>query len=162
MDLDAFRWLLTDDGQALLAEATALVDGGATALAATLSLCSELDVLALGEDTARSLGLPAKGMRTLFLILAAMLAGASVSFAGLIGFVGLIVPHGVRRLAGGESRRLLPLCALGGAGFVTLCDLASRLLFSPYELQAGILMAVLGGPCFVFILLKRKGGRSHD
>lgn len=132
------------------------------ALSLVLTLCNELDVLSLGEDTAQGLGLSVKKMRTLFLILAAMLAGASVSFAGLLGFVGLIVPHAVRKLVGSESRYLLPLCVLGGAGFVTCCDLAARLLFVPYELPVGILMSVLGGPFFILLLLKRKGGKDHD
>ena len=132
----------------------------AAALAVVMTLCNDLDVLTLGEDAAQSLGMPVKKMRTLFLILAAMLAGASVSFAGLLGFVGLIVPHAVRKLVGSESRYLLPLCAIGGAGFVTACDLASRMLFIPYELPVGILLSVLGGPFFLLLLLKRKGGRS--
>lgn len=130
-------------------------------LALVLTLCNELDVLSLGDDTAQSLGLPVRKMRTVFLILAAMLAGASVSFSGLLGFVGLMVPHTARKLVGSESRFLLPLCALGGGGFVTLCDIAARLLFAPYELPVGILLAVLGCPFFL-VLLKRKGGRSHD
>ena len=126
-----------------------------------LTLHNDLDVLALGEETARSLGMPVKKARTLFLVLSAMLAGASVSFAGLLGFVGLIVPHALRSLVGSESRKLLPLCAIGGAGFVTSCDLAARLLFIPYELPVGILMSVLGGPFFLWLLMKRKGGRIH-
>lgn len=126
-----------------------------------LTLHNDLDVLSLGEETARSLGMDVKKIRTLLLILSAMLAGASVSFAGLLGFVGLIVPHAIRRLAGSESRILLPLCAIGGAGFVTACDLAARMLFVPYELPVGILMSVLGGPFFLVLLLKQKGGRSH-
>lgn len=131
------------------------------ALIVLLTLHNDLDVLALGEETAQSLGMSVKRIRTLFLVLAAMLAGASVSFAGLLGFVGLIVPHAVRNLTGSESRYLLPLCAVGGAGFVTACDLAARLVFSPFELPVGILMSVLGGPFFLALLLKRKGGRSH-
>ena len=127
-----------------------------------LTLCNDLDVLSLGEDTAQSLGLSVKKMRNLFLILAALLAGASVSFAGLLGFVGLLVPHASRKFVGNESRLLLPLCALGGAGFVTICDLIARLLFSPHELPVGILMSILGGPFFLLLLLKKKGGRSHD
>ena len=126
-----------------------------------LTLHNDLDVLALGEETARSLGMPVKKARTLFLVLSAMLAGASVSFAGLLGFVGLIVPHALRSLVGSESRKLLPLCAIGGAGFVTACDLAARLLFIPYELPVGILMSVLGGPFFLWLLMKRKGGRTY-
>ena len=132
------------------------------ALLILLTLCNELDVLALGEETAGSLGLSVKKIRPLFLVLSAMLAGAAVSFAGLLGFVGLIIPHAGRRLVGGESRYLLPLCILGGAGFVTACDLAARLLFAPYELPVGILMAVIGGPFFLLLLLKRRGGRTHD
>ena len=131
------------------------------ALIIILTLHNDLDVLALGEETARSLGMPVRKMRTLFLILSAMLAGASVSFAGLLGFVGLIVPHAVRSLVGSESRKMLPLCAIGGAGFVTACDLAARLVFIPYELPVGILMSVLGGPFFLCLLAKRKGGRAH-
>ena len=129
-------------------------------LSVLLTLCNELDVLSLGEETAQSLGLPVRKLRPLFLILAAMLAGASVSFAGLLGFVGLLVPHAARRLIGNESRFLLPLCAIGGAGFVTLCDLAARMIFAPYELAVGILMAVLGGPFFILLLLRRKGGHT--
>lgn len=133
----------------------------AAALVITFTLCSELDILALGEDTAQSLGLPVKRVRTLFLILAALLAGASVSFAGLLGFVGLLVPHVIRRMVGSESRFLIPLSALGGAGFVTLCDCTARVLFVPYELPVGIVMSVLGGPFFLVLLLRQRGGRSH-
>lgn len=128
-------------------------------LAAVFALCNELEVLSLGEDTARTLGLNAAGMRTLFLALAALLCGAAVSFAGLLGFVGLIVPHAVRRFAGNECARLLPLSALWGAAFVTVCDLLSRLAFRPQELPVGILLSALGGPFFLYILSKR--GRSN-
>lgn len=132
------------------------------ALAVTLTLCNELDVLGLGEETAQSLGLPVKKLRTVFLLLAAVLAGTAVSFAGLLGFVGLIVPHAARRFVGGEGRLQLPLCILGGAGFVTLCDLLSRVVFAPFELPVGILMSVIGGPFFLLLLLKRKGGKHRD
>ena len=128
------------------------------ALGAVLLLTNELEILSLGEDTARSLGLSANRMRTVFLALAALLCGAAVSFAGLLGFVGLIVPHAVRRFAGSECRRLLPLAALWGAAFVTVCDLAARLAFRPKELPVGILMSALGGPFFLYILAGRGGG----
>lgn len=130
------------------------------ALAAVFVLHNELEVLSLGEDTARSLGLNAGRMRTVFLGLSAVLCGAAVSFAGLLGFVGLIVPHAVRRLAGTACHRLLPLCALWGGTFVTVCDLISRLLFRPRELPVGILLSALGGPFFLYLLSKR-GGKSH-
>lgn len=131
------------------------------ALLAVFSLHNELDVLALGEETAQGLGMNVRKTRTLLLVLSAMLAGAAVSFAGLLGFVGLMVPHALRRLAGRESRFLLPMCALGGAAFVTLCDTAARMAFAPFELPVGILLSVLGGPFFLVLLLKRKGGRTY-
>lgn len=134
----------------------------AAALGILFTLCNELDVAALGDETARGLGLPAGRYRMLFLGLAALLAGAAVSFAGLLGFAGLIVPHFVRRFTGNESGTLLPLCALAGAGFVTLCDTAARYLFAPYELPVGILMSVIGGPVFLFLLLRRRGGHRYD
>lgn len=131
------------------------------AMTALLLMGNELDVLALGDDTAKSLGLPVKRMRTLFLVLAALLAGAAVSFAGLLGFIGLIVPHGIRKFTGSDNRALLPLCALLGGSFVALCDVVSRVLFAPYELPVGILMSVIGGPVFLILLFKRKGGHGH-
>ena len=131
------------------------------ALGAVFVLHNELEILSLGEDTAKSLGMNAARMRTIFLALAALLCGAAVSFAGLLGFVGLIVPHAIRRLSGNEIRVLLPLSALLGGAFVTVCDVAARLAFAPYELPVGILLSVLGGPAFLWLLWKRKGGRNH-
>ena len=122
------------------------------------SFANELDVLTLGDDEAKSLGLNANVMRTVYLILCAAMAGAAVSIAGLLSFVGLLVPHVVRRMATAEARHLIPLCALFGAGFVTLCDTLARIVFAPYELPVGIIMAFLGAPFFIFILLRGKGG----
>ena len=110
------------------------------ALALSFSLTHELDLLMLGRDT----------------------AGAAVSFAGLLGFIGLIVPHIMRRLVGDESRLLLPGCAMGGAVMLLLCDLASRMLFRPYELPVGIALSFIGGPFFVWLLLRQRKGRTHD
>ena len=132
----------------------------ALALAVLFTLCNELDVVTLGDETAQGVGLRVGRYRMLFLVLAALLAGAAVSFAGLLGFVGLIVPHFVRRFTGNESGRLLPMCAVAGAGFVTLCDMAARLLFAPYELPVGILMSVVGGPVFLYMLIRHKGGHA--
>ena len=132
----------------------------ALALAVLFTLCNELDVVTLGDETAQGGGLRVGRYRMLFLVLAALLAGAAVSFAGLLGFVGLIVPHFVRRFTGNESGRLLPMCAVAGAGFVTLCDMAARLLFAPYELPVGILMSVVGGPVFLYMLIRHKGGHA--
>ena len=130
------------------------------ALGAVLLLHRELEVLSLGEDLARSLGVNARRMRTVFLALAALLCGAAVSFAGLLGFVGLIVPHALRRFAGTECRVLLPLAAIWGGAFVTVCDLLARLAFRPQELNVGILLSALGGPFFLYLLSKRGGGQD--
>jgi len=131
----------------------------ALALAAAFTLCSEMDLLMLGTDTAQSLGLPARKYRMILLTIAAALAGAAVSIAGLLGFVGLIVPHMVRRLVGEESRLLLTGCALGGAALLTICDLLARLLFAPYVLPVGIVLSLAGGPFFIWLLLRQRGGR---
>lgn len=141
-----------------------LIPGTAVILVAflvLLTLSERLEVLTLGEETARSLGMRTGGTRALFLLLAALLAGAAVSVCGLLSFVGLLVPHAVRRTAGSATRHLLPLCALYGGGFVALCDTLSRVLFSPYEVPVGILFAFLGAPFFVFILIRGKGGVHH-
>ena len=109
----------------------------------------------------RALGLNTGAVRTLLLMLAAALAGAAVSMAGLLSFVGLMVPHALRLLSGGEARRLIPLCALAGAGFVTACDTLSRVILAPYEFPVGIVMAFLGAPFFLFILIRGKGGHGR-
>lgn len=127
-----------------------------------LFLSNDLDLLRLGTEQAQSLGLPARSQRIILLALAAALAGAAVSFAGLLGFVGLIVPHILRRLLGEESLPLLVSCIFGGAAFVTGCDLLARLLFAPYELPVGIVLALGGGPFFIWLLLHRKGERQYD
>ena len=126
-----------------------------------LTLSKELDVLTLGEESAASLGLNTGLMRAVFLLLSALLAGAAVSVCGLLSFVGLLVPHAVRRIASSESRHLLPLSALLGAGFVTLCDTLARVLLAPYDLPVGIIMAFLGAPFFIFILIRGKGGAEN-
>lgn len=127
-----------------------------------LTLTNELDVLTLGEDSAKGLGMNTSVMRTVFLLLSALLAGCAVSLAGLVSFVGLIVPHAVRRIAGSKSSHLVPLCGLFGGAFVCLCDTAARTFFAPYEVPVGIIMSFFGAPFFVFILIKGKGGHSRD
>lgn len=141
---------------------TRLIPAGIGILAALViifTLHNELDVMSLGEETAQGLGLSVKRMRTIFLTLAALLAGASVSFAGLLGFVGLIIPHIGRSLVSSESKKLLPFSAVCGASFVTLCDFISRMMFEPYEVPVGILMSFIGGPFFIFLLMRKRGER---
>ncbi|MDR2899610.1 MAG: iron ABC transporter permease [Clostridiales bacterium] len=123
-----------------------------------LSLCSGplLNVLSLGDEIALSLGVPVRISRLMLLTLAAVLAGSSVAIAGLLSFVGLIVPHAARFLTGNDQRWLMPVAMLFGGSFVLACDLAARMLFSPYELPVGILLSFLGGPFFIFLLLRNR------
>lgn len=134
----------------------------AVSVVLVLSMHNELDVLTLGDENAKGLGMNTSLMRTLFLIFAALLAGCAVSLAGLLSFVGLIVPHAVRRMAGSRSIHLLCLCAVFGGAFVCFCDTLARSIFTPYEIPVGIIMAFLGAPFFLFILFKGKGGYEND
>ena len=146
-------------GSVTLARVAPAAAIGAVCLAGVLLLTNELDLLALGAETAQSLGLRVGRMRVVLLALAAGLAGAAVSVAGLVGFVGLIVPHLMRRFLGEESRPLTVGCALGGAALLTFCDTAARTLFAPYEIPVGVALSLGGGPFFIWLLTQRKGGR---
>ena len=128
-------------------------------LVLALLLCHDMNILALGEETAQSLGLSVRLCRLLFIVTAAVLAGGAVSSGGLMGFVGLIVPHAARFLVGEDNRRLIPASALLGASFVLGCDLLARVLFAPYELPVGILLNFLGGPFFLWLLLRQRRHR---
>lgn len=120
----------------------------------------EMDILSLGEETARSLGLKVGPVRIILLAGAALLAGGAVSFSGILGFVGLIVPHMVRKVLGSDSLPLLIGSALAGATLVTICDTLARSLFSPYELPVGILLSMLGAPFFLWLLFGQKRGKK--
>jgi len=119
---------------------------------------ARVNVLALGDDVARSLGARTERDSLLITSLGVLLAAASVSVVGPIGFVGLIVPHTARRLIGADHRLSLPLSALLGAAFLTLADTAARLIDRPSETPVGILVAAVGAPFFV--LLARQIGKA--
>ena len=127
-----------------------------------LLLAADLNVLCLGEQSAASLGLHIGAVRFLGILAAALLAGAAVSFAGLLSFVGLLAPHIARRLVGNNHRILLPAAMLLGAAFVVLCDVLARCLFAPFELPVGILLSLIGGPFFLGLLLHGRGRRMYD
>lgn len=126
-------------------------------LAALLGMRA-LNVCLMGDAAALSVGMDVGRVRLIMLGVAALLAGAAVSFAGLLGFVGLIVPHVMRLIVGNDLRVLVPTSALAGAGFVCLCDMCARTLFTPYELPVGILMAFVGGPFFIWLMVRLRGG----
>ncbi len=111
-----------------------------------------LDVLAVGDDHAEHLGIDAVRVRLIVVAAASLGTAAAVAVSGLIGFVGLVVPHVIRLIVGTSYRTLLPLCLLGGAAFLILCDLAARTAVSPGELPIGVVTAFVGAPFFAVIL----------
>jgi iron complex transport system permease protein len=117
-----------------------------------------LDALTGGDEAALALGLPVRRVRLLVIAAATLAAAVAVAASGIIGFVGLMAPHGARLLFGAGHRRLLPVSALLGALLLVWSDLVARLVLAPVEVPVGIVTAALGGPFFLF-LLRRRGGR---
>lgn len=126
------------------------------AFTAAMALSSRLGVLSLGDAAASALGIRVKRLRIGAMACAAACAAGVVSFAGLLGFVGLVVPHMAKRLVGHQPAKLLPVSAIMGAVLVVLADLLGRTLFAPSELPVGILMSLIGAPYFLILLCRRK------
>lgn len=115
-----------------------------------------LNVLQFGDEQARQLGLPVERVRRIVVVAATLTTAAAVAFAGVIGFVGLIVPHLVRLAWGSDYRRLLPLSTLGGAAFLLVCDVLARSLMAPQELPVGLITSLAGAPFFLWVLRRAK------
>ncbi len=118
-----------------------------------------LDVLSLGEEEASALGVPVRRVRLLVVGAATLGTAAAVAVSGLIGFVGIIVPHAIRLVTGASYRVILPLSAMFGAAFLIIADLTARTILSPAELPIGVVTAFLGAPFFVLVLRTAKGLR---
>lgn len=116
----------------------------------------DLNVMLLSEDEASSLGVNVERTKRWLILFVSLVTGAAVSISGMIGFVGLIVPHILRQLVGPDHRWLLPASGLGGALLLVLADLAARTLFAPIELRPGIVTALIGVPFFLYLLAKRR------
>jgi cobalamin transport system permease protein len=125
-------------------------------LSAAMLQARDLDLMQQGEETAASFGVDVEASKRFITLTAAMLTGACVAVAGLVGFVGLVVPHGVRLLVGPSNRALLPAGALAGAAFLVLCDLAARTIHPPVEIRLGVVTALCGGPVFIALLMRRQ------
>jgi len=115
------------------------------------------NLIAMGEETARHLGVETEQLKHISYFLASVLTGVVVSASGVIGFVGLVVPHICRRLFGPDHRMLIPAAFFGGATFLILADLVARLILSPMELPVGVMTAFIGAPVFVTLLRKSSG-----
>lgn len=147
-------------------EGLALIDIGfaglltAAGLLVLVASSGALNVLSLGDEGAAHLGVDIDRVRRRIFVATSLMVGAAVSVSGLIGFVGLVVPHALRVVLGPDHRLLVPASALAGATFLVLCDLGARLLFPVLTTEApvGVLTAFIGGPAFVYLLLR---GRSR-
>jgi len=115
-----------------------------------------MNVLLLGDAESKSLGLNAEGYRLWFIAISALLAASAISIVGLLGFVGLIVPHAARLIVGNDYRILLPASALLGVAVLCLSDTIGRVAFAPIELPVGIIMGVIGAPFFLYLLRKKR------
>lgn len=124
-------------------------------------LPSKLNILMLGDEVATGLGVNVERTRLIFIVLSSILAGAAVSVVGLLGFVGLIVPHITRMLIGSDYKYLFPGSIFVGASLLMLCDTLSRVLFAPMEIPVGIIMSALGAPFFLYLLRKRDKTNGH-
>ncbi|MBP5511733.1 MAG: iron ABC transporter permease [Kiritimatiellae bacterium] len=141
----------------LLAVAGTLI---AVAVAGLFFEARALNVLQLGRDTAYDVGVRVSRVLPLILVFATLAAASAVALSGIIGFVGLIVPHGVRRVFGTDHRVLLPCSVLFGGAFLVFCDTLARTLAVPYEIPVGVVTSLFGGPFFLYLLCAKRTGYS--
>ncbi|HLS18247.1 MAG TPA: iron ABC transporter permease, partial [Paracoccaceae bacterium] len=150
-------WMLGGFGLAqwsnLAFPAVALLFSGAV----FLRYAEPLNALTMGDESAATLGVNVRGLRMLILIVSAFLTGVLVAFSGMIGFVGLMMPHIARLLIGGDNRRVLPASALLGAIFLVLADVVARRLTAPNDMPIGVVTGLIGGLFFIALLTRQRG-----
>jgi iron complex transport system permease protein len=150
-------WMMGSLSDATTGKAAALLPYGAAAGAAVLLSASRLNLFAVGEENAAALGVDTEKSKRIVFLAASLLTGAAVAFAGVIGFVGLLVPHAARAIAGNDQRVLLPVSALCGAALLVAADALARTVFAPAELPIGAVTAAIGAPLFAWLLLRSDG-----
>jgi iron complex transport system permease protein len=150
--LEVYSWILGRLATNGWREVTLLLPYAVVAAGVVLALRRELDVLSVGDDEAASLGLHPQRSRIILVGAASLGTAAAVAVSGLIGFVGIIVPHAIRLIAGTSYRVILPLSMLAGAAFLTAADAAARTALAPAEVPIGVLTALIGAPFFVVVL----------
>lgn len=126
------------------------------ALVLALAVTRQLDILLLGEKTAKSLGMSVERVRFLVAGIAILATAAAIAVAGLVSFVGLIVPHMVRNIVGGDTKRLLVGCLFVGPALLVGADVGARLALNPVQLPVGIITGLLGGPYFLYLMRKQE------
>ncbi len=152
----AFNWLLGGATSAGWEPVWTVLPYVAAGVVVLLLHARALNVLQLDEEQARQLGLNVERVKLTLVLAATLMTAAVVAFGGLIGFVGLVVPHALRLLTGPDYRRLLPLTVIGGAAFLIAADLLARTVLAPQELPVGVVTALAGAPFFIFLLRRLK------
>jgi iron complex transport system permease protein len=152
----AISWLLGGSSQAGWGPVLTILPYLAIGLGVLLFSGHALNLLQFGDDQAQQLGLSITRTRTLLLLAASLATAAAVSFSGIIGFIGLIVPHVMRLWFGADYRRLVPLSLIGGAAALLLSDVLARIIVAPQELPVGIVTALFGAPFFLWVLRRAK------
>jgi iron complex transport system permease protein len=150
------RWLLGGLDGLLFPALTHAAPAVALGLLLLLAQARDLNALSAGGDAAASVGVSAGRATAMSFATASLLVGAAIALAGPIGFVGLMVPHASRALVGPDHRVLMPCAMLGGAALLVLCDTLARVALAPSELPVGVVTALLGGPFFLYLLLREK------
>jgi iron complex transport system permease protein len=146
----------------LMGDLSAVTLGNVGALSATVLPCfvlifsraHSLNLMSMGNDMARSMGVNVKATSALLLIVTSLMVSATVSYCGLVGFVGLVIPHMLRLVLGPDHRVLTPACILGGATFMVFCDVLARVLPPHGEMPVGVISAMIGAPLFIYLLRK--------
>lgn len=147
-------WMMGSLADATPSRALALAPYAAVGLGVLLASAARLNLFAVGEENAAALGVNVESSKRLVFLASSLLTGAAVAFAGIIGFVGLLVPHAARAVVGNDQRALLPVAALGGAALLVAADAVSRAAFPPAELPVGAVTAAIGAPLFAWLLLR--------
>jgi len=158
---DIVRWLmgrLTVDRWAPVGLAAGMVVAGSAAIYA---YARDLNLLVLGEEAAKQMGVDVEGLKRVIIVLGSLVTAAAVCFSGIIGFIGLVIPHIARKIVGPDHRVLLPAAGLIGASFLVLADALARVALGAGELPVGVITALLGAPFFVYLLRTRTRGLSR-
>ena len=150
------RWLMGDLDVSSYAPMIAAIPPIALSFAAFAVLPRSLNLLSISDESAASRGVDVHRTQRLAFLSASLATGAAVSLGGPVGFIGIVVPHLVRLLVGADHRLVLPASALGGAAFLVACDTISRTALSPLEIPVGVLTAIIGGPFFLWLLIRSR------
>lgn len=147
-------WMMGSLADATPGRVLALAPYASAALVVLVAYTPRLNLFAVGEENAAALGVDVESSKRVVFLAASLATGAAVAFAGIIGFVGLLVPHAARSVAGNDQRTLLPVSAIGGAALLVVADAVSRSAFAPAELPVGAVTAAIGAPVFAWLLLR--------